>query len=264
MSSGDKRIDDLLHEDALMNAEKITGKSYKEDEATMHLGFLMHMMKGQEKKAALKSRGDTYYTQNFYEHCALVEGYGFEMVYEETYQNDGGYPETLRYYCHREKALFYDVHTYNRPFKGDNGRDWPSAEGGSVHACVLLNGEEHLPVQNGWSPINNHLWDELGPIGMITLFGREALLHKLKKLDDSNCQFVAPWPVTLKHSLTLSHDTRDAPNPHEPDLSNGEQQVRRVVVDSKRVECSMRRLAQLPRWVRELCPTEPYDLRYVK
>jgi hypothetical protein len=260
---GDDPLDEILKTDALTEAQNITGKSYKEDDETMKLGFLMHIMKGDQKKRALKARGDTYYSQPFEEHCALVESYGFEMVYEETYENDGGHPEWLRYYCHREKALFYDVHTYNRPYKGDNGREWPSAEGGSVHACVRLNGEEHLPVSSGWAPINNHLWDELGPIGMITLHGREALLHKLKKLDDSKCEFVAPWPVTLKHSLTLSHDTKDEPNPHAQDISDNEKRVRRVAVDSKRVVNSMRRLAQLPRWVRELCPTEPYDLQYV-
>ena len=37
----DKEIIRLLHNDALDSAEKLTGKSYKDDEATSNLGFLM-------------------------------------------------------------------------------------------------------------------------------------------------------------------------------------------------------------------------------
>ena len=36
--------------DALSEAEKITGKSYKESDATSSLGFFLHILKGQEMK----------------------------------------------------------------------------------------------------------------------------------------------------------------------------------------------------------------------
>jgi len=258
--SKDKELDDILSTDGIRQAEAVTGKSYKEDEQTSALSFLLHMEAGRTKKKALKARGDTYRNQPFSEHCALVEGYGFELVFEESYQNDQGHPEWLRLYCHREKALLYDVHTYNAPYEGDGGREWPQASGGSLHACVQLNGEPYVPVRGGgWNPVQSQ-WDILGPVGYITLYGDEALLHKLRQIDESKCDFVSPWPTTMKHGLTRDGDTPKDLNPYANGLSDTEKRTRHVKQTKMRVEASLRRIAQLPRWVRELCPFEPFDI----
>jgi hypothetical protein len=247
--SKDKELDDLLSTDGIRQAEAITGKSYKEDEQTSALSFLLHMEAGRSKKKALRARGDTYRNQPFSEHCALVESYGFELVFEETYQNDQGYPEWLRLYCHREKALLYNVHTYNSPYKGDGGREWPQASGGSLQACVLLNGESYVPVRGGgWNPVRSQ-WDTVGPMGYITLYGDEGLLHKLRQIDESKC--------------TRDGDTPRELNPYASGLSDAEKRERHVRQTKLRVEASLRRIAQLPRWVRELCPFEPFDVHTV-
>lgn len=58
-------IGEILRYDALDTAERLTGKSYKEDEDTMGLGFLMHISHGERKAAALKATDDTHWGISF-------------------------------------------------------------------------------------------------------------------------------------------------------------------------------------------------------
>lgn len=74
-------IDDILKTDPLYEAEKVTGKSYKESEQTTLLGMLIAMDHGERKKEMLQSRGDSYMsmTVEYYEN--LLEENGFKEAH---------------------------------------------------------------------------------------------------------------------------------------------------------------------------------------
>ena len=257
---GDEQLDKILKTDALTEAEKITGKSYKEDDATMQLGFLMHMMKGREKKDALKARGDTYSRQPFEEHCALIVGLGFEKVFEEPYADDDGVPELMRAYCHREKGIFFRCYSWNHPLPEDEDKR-PTISGSTLSFCLKLNGAENLPVSASWSPFSK-LWDTIGPCGAMSLDGREGLLHNLRKIDESDCEYLVPWPETNRTYFTHHYDKPKelrSSDPKDPERREKEKRS-----DAIGTQATLRRIAQLPRWVRELCPTEPYHLEHVE
>lgn len=76
-----KDIKSLLNFDPLYEAEKITGKSYKEDENTSQLGFLLHMDHGQKKAKILAENNDTYFGQTLREWIGVIEDMGFVLLY---------------------------------------------------------------------------------------------------------------------------------------------------------------------------------------
>ena len=86
-------IDQLLSFDALSQAEKITGESYKEDELTSSLGMLMHIQNGERKRQLLAEAGDTHWGSKFHEAVAIALDLGFELVYEQSLIDTKHYPE---------------------------------------------------------------------------------------------------------------------------------------------------------------------------
>jgi len=54
------KFDDAMSFDPLYEAEKLTGKSYKEDKGTESLGFLMALEHNEKKRDMLKAMNDTY------------------------------------------------------------------------------------------------------------------------------------------------------------------------------------------------------------
>jgi len=75
--------DDLLKFDALNTAEKITGKSYKEDKETELLGLALHIGHAEEKKSRLMESCDTYFGQSIENYLSVVYELGFKAAYTE-------------------------------------------------------------------------------------------------------------------------------------------------------------------------------------
>ena len=73
-------IRELLSVDPLAEAERITGQSYKEDEGTSALGFLMHLEHSKRKEAALKAAADTHFSMTYADACGVYSRLGFEKV----------------------------------------------------------------------------------------------------------------------------------------------------------------------------------------
>lgn len=71
--------------DPLAEAEKFTGKSYKEDAETMRLGFALAMEHNQRKESLLTSAHDSHMNMNFADSLALFADLGFSEVYRETF-----------------------------------------------------------------------------------------------------------------------------------------------------------------------------------
>ena len=82
-------FNDMLKFDGLAEAEKLTGKSYKDDKDTMGLGMALHMLHGQQVKDELALRDDTYYSIPFSDALAIYYDLGFVDAYSTTYELRG-------------------------------------------------------------------------------------------------------------------------------------------------------------------------------
>jgi hypothetical protein len=110
-------LDDLLRTDPLADAERLTGKSYKDDESTMALGFLMHLGHSERKAAALQQADDSWFSMDLAATLALYDRLGFKEVLcdEFTGRSYGDEPEpteTFRVLWH-PKGILAKVESYN-------------------------------------------------------------------------------------------------------------------------------------------------------
>jgi hypothetical protein len=73
-------LDELPGFDPLQEAEIMTGRSYKHDEATSSIGLLLAVDNNQKKKELLKTNKDSYYGMEFAEFVVLMDSMGFKSV----------------------------------------------------------------------------------------------------------------------------------------------------------------------------------------
>jgi len=192
----DEGLRHLLQTDALAVAETVTGKSYKEDDATQSLGFLMHIANGDAKRKALLERDDTTFSTSLSRYQRIISNYGFREVLRIPFEGRYG-PDTFFIYWHDDGLLLkFDT------FGWDQDESEPNVNGGKVHYC--------------WRPNEDvNRWD-LTNSGQMTDSGvwagdhdcREALIFNLEQLR-ANGEFVKPW--VGRHFLWLLHymDTKD-------------------------------------------------------
>lgn len=74
-------VDALLRFDGLAEAERLTGESYKDSEATMALGFGLSLIGNQAKVAALRAAMDTHFSMTWSAYLSVVRALGFAEVY---------------------------------------------------------------------------------------------------------------------------------------------------------------------------------------
>lgn len=107
-----KELDDLLKFDGLQQAENLTGKSYKEDDTTNALGFMLAMHNNAAKVEALKSRGDTHFGRDMAWMREFLPSQGFELIHKhdfmsrQSYGDTQSYAECVEFYWHPEGILF--------------------------------------------------------------------------------------------------------------------------------------------------------------
>lgn len=86
-------FDNMLNLDPLLEAEKITGQSYKDDEETLSLGMLLHMAKSKQVREELSLRNDTHFRVSWDEALAIYEDLGFVEVFSEEFVDKGFYKD---------------------------------------------------------------------------------------------------------------------------------------------------------------------------
>lgn len=74
-----------LSMDPLLEAEKLTGKSYKDDPITQALGFMFLQKKTEYMRDELSLRNDTYRHCGFEYAIRIMDDLGFRVLHEETY-----------------------------------------------------------------------------------------------------------------------------------------------------------------------------------
>jgi hypothetical protein len=100
----DALISEILAVDALDLAEKITGKSCKDDKDTVALGFLMHVSATRHKQELLKEADDTCLSNETVNYLRIVQEEGFIRVLHENFMGNETM-ETFFVYWHPEGIL---------------------------------------------------------------------------------------------------------------------------------------------------------------
>ena len=161
-------FNEMLKLDPLAEAEKLTGKSYKDDEATSALGMLMHMEHNDRKREALNARDDTYYSISFDKTLQVFDDLGFVRVHDHTIVESNyddifvvlwhpdGVLATTESYRNGESTNTAKIH-YNwqidDPSRGDL---WDFISSGSWVSDSVLSGDHD--VREGLRHIMNKFW----------------------------------------------------------------------------------------------------------
>jgi hypothetical protein len=113
MRYGNEAIREVLTADGLSDAERITGKSYKDDESTQWLGFMLHVKACDARRQVLSSNGDTTFAMTTEAYISVIERIGFRLVYREKFTGNSCGQTTSEslfvYFRHPAQLLVFDT-----------------------------------------------------------------------------------------------------------------------------------------------------------
>jgi hypothetical protein len=104
----DQELDSLLSFDGLRAAEKVSGKTYKEDEPTAMLGMFMSIDNNKKLAEQLKARSDTHFGVKYPWFLKRLAEEGFE----EAAKYPAGDTDTLYVHVKRDEGLVIVWDTY--------------------------------------------------------------------------------------------------------------------------------------------------------
>lgn len=170
------RIDDLLRFDALDTAERVTGKSYKEDASTMGLGVMLQMSNEKEKRILLEGNDDTTFTNTVENYIRILRDIGFEEVKQYHFEGRDGYQEILYIFWDAKRGILLRFDTYKED----------QVNSAKMYYNWLPHDETNAPwhIRGGGHYVND-VW-----IG--DKDAREALRHVIHKHEEYG-SFVLPW-----------------------------------------------------------------------
>ena len=231
MSNKDKNdeayVDNLLDFDPLRTAEKITGKSYKEEEGmgpTNALGFLLMRENSDAKKRALAENNDTYWSCPVTQMLLVADDLGFETVVHEEFEHitwDSREKEWKKqeedndhYYImwHPEKGILLTFDTYGRDSNYVDGKFTRTGKGPTINGSTFYYNwapyaltqdlPKDDPLQDHWSATaTRSAWDEKLQAFSGNHDAREGMRHKISKLDRFG-EFINPWKLPCIFYLT--------------------------------------------------------------
>lgn len=185
-------FDKILNFDPLLEAEKVTGLSYKEDPGTQGLGFLLLQESAQRKKEELALRGDFYRNIPFLEAVDIARDAGFKVVWAHSGLSHYGNPQgTIIFWS---DGILLVINSYQndlnsariyfnwRPFSGK------SDEFGPIFKLPVSGGMEHRG--EGFDDIEGDPWVFVGDIHVV-----EGFKHYVEKLRASG-EVLNEWYVT--------------------------------------------------------------------
>lgn len=111
MKDNKSKIEQLINVDPLSLAEKVTGKSYKEDDGTTMLGMGIQMDKSIQMERLMDATNDTKFSEETDSYISKIEAFGFEKIYEEEFDSEGTL-EKLYVFFHREYSILLNFYTY--------------------------------------------------------------------------------------------------------------------------------------------------------
>jgi len=184
----------LLNFDALAEAEKATGKSYKDDEETSSLGFDLHLAASTAKRRMLAEACDTYHGQPLEEYLEVVRSLGFIEAVRQPFVNyqDETKTETYFIFWHPTDGILLSFDTYhcNHVNGGHFYYNWiPDKTHKDWFTCV----------SSGWGNDINGRYVWSGDHDC-----REALKYHICQMRDHG-KFLVPWESY--HMVWLGHFT---------------------------------------------------------
>lgn len=183
----------LLTHDALAEAEKVTGRSYKSDPLTNAIGLIGHIQHTARKNDVLRERGDTTLSNGLAYYQSAIADLGFEKLVEIPFSpptnrdGDTQRHEKFFIYWHPTKAILLKFDTYGGGHVngGNLSFNWRSHD--QDHPWEGREGSWHLGVSGGLQE------DAEGRLCLVaSLDCREALRHKLGHLDQYG-EFLTTW-----------------------------------------------------------------------
>lgn len=218
-------INDLLKFDPLGEAERMTGKDYKNDEDTSALGFLLAMDHNERKANALRASGDSSFRISFENFVLLAVNKGFVEIYRGHFYDVGeswssGREET--YLVMWRDGVLLTLESYGESV--NMAKMYYNLEVGQG----TLDDNFYRPEGGGrW---NREAYDEGRFIYVGNIDVREGFVFHLNELE-AHGNFVSPWVEAPFLWLLNYTDTRDKDYNYE--------------------ELNRKRIAQFPAEIRE-------------
>lgn len=181
--SKEDSIEDLINFDPLHEAEKITGKSYKEDEDTDRLGLSLAISNNVRKEKILRNLGDTSFSMEMEDYMEVITNIGFDIVYTEEFSNPRiEHTKEKLYILFNEKIgglAVVDSHVCSR-------------NAASIYVNVRPKNPEHSRLDLPTSLMGTSCYNPESRIISLSLDVREALVYKIVQLHHW-CDFIVPW-----------------------------------------------------------------------
>lgn len=109
----------ILNTDPLLEAEKMTGESYKTSKDTVMLGMYNNMLLGNMKREMLSAIGDTTFSMKTEDYMSVVQKLGFELVYKTDFEGDYALESQYVLY-HNEYGILLNFDTFCGNRNGGN------------------------------------------------------------------------------------------------------------------------------------------------
>jgi hypothetical protein len=225
-----EQINKVLNFDPLAEAEKLTGKSYKENEGVSALGFLMHMDHNVRKQEMLEAMHDTSFRTNLVNYLVIIQQEGFVKALELPIVYDRHGPATNErqyYFYHPQDGILLVFNTFNNSTTVNGGKfyyNWmPKLVDGEVSDWANYDPKtmQKPPRKPGKVAVTNGATSSGGfypidpegnrftlPIEKMVWVGdhdcREALRHHIRQLR-VNGKFLKPWAVR-PHLWLIGYD----------------------------------------------------------
>lgn len=187
----------LMRFDSLSEAERIKGKSYKEDGSVGWLGMALMMENSEKKNAMLDAMGDTKLSNAVDDYLAVATSFGFEVILVEPFTSKSGIGENLYILWNDELGILlkFDTHTW-----GDDG-SWekagktvppPGVNGGDFYYNINLKPASERDSGCLSSGSYHKIGDDYTNIYIGSHDCREGLKHKINTLKE-NGEFIPKW-----------------------------------------------------------------------
>lgn len=108
-----KTIKAVLAYDGLADAERLTGASYKDDEATMALGMFLHMGSADMKRSLMRETHDTHHSMDWHYARSVIADLGFTIGHVGVFAGTNGQQEQF-ILAHSPRGLIF-AESYNWP-----------------------------------------------------------------------------------------------------------------------------------------------------
>lgn len=186
----------VIGNDSLAQAEKLTGKSYKEDGETMRLGMAKHILNTERAERVLKENNDTTFSCTLSTYLKVVKDIGFKELLVEPFEKDNC--KRHMYVMWHDDGILLQFDTFN----------WEHRPEESINSSSLyLNFKNTTDIcfynDAGFSFSCSYK----DGIEIINCDGREAIRHKVSMFKN-NGEIIKPWVDSMMFSITHHGENR--------------------------------------------------------